>query len=152
MVQSYSMSWAMSPGMTNIPYWMLQSYTMSPLMTNILYWMTQSYAMSHVTGDAKYSVLNAAALYPVKSNVTDDAKYSIFYAQSYTIGNFMMPNILYRKVQPYHVIIHVTGVSKYWMVQSSTISQRHKDAHIVHIWLQTNIMTHFRKVKGSKVG
>ena len=75
--------------------------------------------------------MNAAALYPVKSNVTDDAKYSIFYAQSYTIGNFMMPNILYRKVQPYHVIIHVTGVSKCWLVQSFAISQRRKDIQLV---------------------
>ena len=51
------------------------------MMTNILYWMTQSYStylINHVTGDAKYSVLDAPALYHVKSYVTVDANYSIF--------------------------------------------------------------------------
>ena len=49
-------------------------------MTNILYWMTQSYStqvINRVTGDAKYSVLEAAAIHHVISNFTGDAKYSV---------------------------------------------------------------------------
>ena len=73
------------------------------MMANILYWMTQSYStylINHVTGDAKYSVLYAAAIRRVESYVLVMPNIRYWMWQSYTMSP-MMTNILYWMVQSY---------------------------------------------------